>query len=81
MSIEDPLIRIEHALRETLESESNVQALEERELAIRELQYIHHRIMVEVDKVAAAQQQSGGELHALIDTVERIVSSEPKDNC
>ena len=80
MSSEDPLIRIEHALRETLESESNIQALEERDIAIRELQYIHHRIMVEVDKVAAAQQP-GGELHALIDTVERIVSSEPKDNC
>ena len=82
MASEDPLVRIEQTLRQTAEPKiRDPRALADRETAIRELQYIHNRIMVEVDKVAAAQQQREvGELHALIDTVERIVSGETEDS-
>ena len=78
MASEDPLVRFEDTLRQTAESEiRDTGALADRDTAIRELQYIHHRIMIEVDKVAAAQQQRHeGDLHALIKTVERIVSIE-----
>ena len=79
MASEDPLIiRFQDTLRLTAESEIRASgALADRDTAIRELQYIHHRIMVEVDKVTAAQQlRHEGDLHTWIETVERIVSSE-----
>ena len=81
MPDEEPLSRIENLLRQTPQSDvQDAEALADRDIAIRELQYIHDRIMVEVDKVAAAQQQrNNGEVHALINTVDRIVSGRTED--
>lgn len=74
MPREEPFTRIEYLLRHATAPEvRDAGALAERDRAIRELQHLHKSIMIEVEKVAEAQQPQGGELGAMLETVDRIV--------
>jgi hypothetical protein len=73
MPDEDPLLRIENALRDAAETQSGRAGHDvEHDAHLREIRQLHNSLMVAVGK-AGGQRLSDESLTTLIDTVDRIV--------
>jgi len=76
MPNEDPLLRIENALRDAAETESGRAEYDaEHHDQLREIRQLHNSLMVAAGK-SGGRRLSDESLTALIDTVDRIVRTE-----
>jgi len=69
---EDPMLRIEGALRDAAEIEARRAGRAEQDDQVREICQLHQSLMASVGKVEGAQRLTDNNLSDLIETVDRI---------